>query len=113
MINSENFSEAVKSMRQRTTRLEREGDYWRPEEREKVIELFNSGVGITEIAILLQRTEPAVYQQMEKLDLYKRKAYPMRRRALPQPSECLCGNCKCPRALCPLCEAAEIEQEAV
>ena len=80
MITNQEYLETVKSMRKRTTRLEREGDYWTQEEREKLTRLFDSGAVLTDIAIQLQRTEPAVYQQAEKLDLYQRKEKPARHR---------------------------------
>ena len=60
MINQKEYLESVKSMRNHTKRLEREGDYWTQEERDKLVWMFNRGEGITEIAIQFQRTEPAV-----------------------------------------------------
>ena len=94
MITNQEYFETVKSMRKRTTRLEHEGDYWTQEEREKLSILFDSGAGLTDIAIQLQRTEPAVFQQIEKLDLYQRKEHPSRRRNDPLPSSCLCDRCR-------------------
>ncbi len=58
--------EAVTSMRNRTVRMDREGDYWTEEEKEQLVKLFRQGEGITAIAIRLQRTEPAIMQQIEK-----------------------------------------------
>ena len=40
MIMEQNFSETVKAMRNRTTRLEHEGDYWSEEEKEWLARLF-------------------------------------------------------------------------
>ena len=102
MITSQEYLETVKSMRKRTARLEREGDYWTQEEREKLARLFDSGAGLTDIAIQLQRTEPAVYQQAEKLDLYQRKEKPARHRNdPPPPSFCLCDRCRVDVTSCP------------
>ena len=56
--------EAVTSMRNRTVRMDREGDYWTEEEKEQLVKLFREGEGITAIAIRLQRTEPAIMQQI-------------------------------------------------
>ncbi len=68
------FTESVKSLRKRTKKLEHEGDYWTQEKREKLTQMLDVELkGITDIAILLQRTEPAVAQQIEKLDLHQRK----------------------------------------
>lgn len=73
MKNEEVFQESVRSMRNQTLRADRAGDYWTDDEKNRLKTLFDSGVGITEIALELGRTEPAVYQQIEKMDLYGRK----------------------------------------
>lgn len=89
----ENYAEIAKRMRQRTFRLDREGDYWTQEEKGRLEQLFADGVGFTEMAILLQRTEPAVYQQIEKQDLYEREEKPVRRRREDKEPMCLCRKC--------------------
>lgn len=68
-----------------------------------MIRLFAQGVGISEIAVLLQQTEPAVIQQIEKMDLYQRREYPTRRRNEAKPPVCLCKDCKLDRSCCPRC----------
>ncbi|MEQ2619465.1 relaxase/mobilization nuclease domain-containing protein [Hominicoprocola fusiformis] len=73
--------------------------------------LFDSGVGITEIALELGRTEPAVYQQIEKLDLYGRKQNPQRQRSGKKPPECLCDRCGNDPALCPLRKQCTAKKE--
>lgn len=105
------FSEAVKSMRNRTTRLEHEGDYWSQEERDRLEYLFYTGVGITAIAIQLQRTEPAVAQQIEKLDLYQRKLNQQRKRSSKGNYGCLCGRCELYPKCCPRLRASVDRQE--
>lgn len=55
-----NFKDAIKAMRSRTGKLGHEGDYWTAEETELLRTMFNNFIGITEIAITLQRTEAAV-----------------------------------------------------
>lgn len=62
----ENNTEMIKSLRNRTVRLEHEGDYWTAEENERLKSMFSDNLGISEIALTLQRTEPAVMQQIEK-----------------------------------------------
>ena len=93
--------EAVKSMRNRTVRLDREGDFWTEEEKEMLVKMFRDGEGITAIAIKLQRTEPAILQQIEKMDLYRRKEDPVRRKSEPKSPACLCDNCMLDPASCP------------
>ena len=72
-MNSYIETEGVINMRRRTVRLDREGDYWTDEEKQKLVQKFMEGEGITAIALELQRSESAIYQMIEKLDLYNRK----------------------------------------
>lgn len=107
MMNND-IAQTAKNMRNRTTRLEREGDYWSEDEKEQLKEMFFDGIGITEIAIRLQRTEPAVIQQIEKMDLYGRKSHPIRARKCSLSSKapaCLCDDCQAAPTLCPRCES--------
>lgn len=101
------YTESVKNMRNRTVRLDREGDYWTEEERETLIQKFHEGEGITAMALELQRTESAIIQQIEALDLFGRKK---KNPTSTQPC-CLCGNCKLEPALCPHREHCQKLQE--
>ena len=74
------LKKTVMNMRNRTVRLERQGDYWTKDEKEQLRTMFKEGIGITEMALTLQRTEPAIIQQIEKEDLYHRKDAPTRHR---------------------------------
>jgi hypothetical protein len=89
-------TESVKNMRNRTVRLDREGDYWTAEERESLAQKFHDGVGITAIALELQRTESAVIQQIEAMDLFGRK----KKTSSPKQPRCLCSSCQLDPALC-------------
>ena len=93
--------ESVISMRNRTVRMYREGDYWTEEEKEQLVKLFREGEGITAIAIRLQRTEPAIMQQIEKMDLFRRKEAPVRRKSTSKSPACLWDNCQLDPASCP------------
>lgn len=83
---------SIHLMRARMAELRREGEYWDKEENEKLTDLFYDGVGISEIAIIHQRSEAAIMQQIEKLDLYRRKEMPLRRKGFRKPT-CLCEKC--------------------
>lgn len=98
---------SVINMRNRTVRLDREGDYWTDSEKEQLVNLFYEGEGITAMALELQRTEPAICQQIEKLDLYGRKEAPIRRKSEPKSPVCLCAVCNLDPSLCPNCEARQ------
>lgn len=89
--------ESVKNMRNRTVRLDREGDYWTAEEREILVQKFQEGEGITAMALQLQRTESAIIQQIEALDLFGRK----KKNSSTKLPRCLCSDCKLDPALCP------------
>lgn len=97
----EDKEQIIRNMRRRTTRLDREGDYWTAEDNEQLHTMFDDGVGISEMALMLQRSEAAVAQQIEKLDLYERKTNPVRSRKENKPPACLCDHCRVDRALCP------------
>lgn len=90
------YEESVKNMRNRTVRLDREGDYWTAEEKEALVQKFNEGEGITAMALDLQRTESAVIQQIEALNLFGRK----KKNATPKQPCCLCSTCKLEPAAC-------------
>ena len=111
MITDEMKKQCVINMRNRTVRLDREGDYWTEEEKEQLIAMFNQGMGITEISIALQRTEPAIIQMIEKLDLYNRKGNQQRRRSLPKGPVCLCDACEVDAASCSHGRSCQKNQE--
>ena len=52
-MNEHGLEEAIKNMRNRGIRLDREGDIWSQDEKDRLEELFYEGVGISEIAIRL------------------------------------------------------------
>ena len=47
----------------------RTGEYWTQEEVQLLVEHFHSGVGLSEMALQLERNEVAVFQQMAKMGL--------------------------------------------
>lgn len=99
IIDDNEFRQSVMLMRSKCEKLDREGEYWSEEERQYLQALFDSGTGITAIAILLQRTELAVIMQANQLDLFtppnKKRTY------RPRVPHCLCCNCKLDPAFCP------------
>ena len=112
-MNSYLETEGVISMRQRTVRLDREGDYWTEAEKEKLVQRFREGEGLTAMALEFQRSEPAIIQMVEKLDLYNRRSQPQRRRSAPKPPVCLCESCRVDPACCPNCKHYAATQEEV
>lgn len=112
MINQEEFKETVRNIRNSSVRLERRGEYWSDKDKEKLNKMFHDGTGITEMAVILQRTESAIMQQIEQQDLYGRKQNPIRQRNTVSPSQCLCAVCKAAPATCPLADTCPCRQES-
>ena len=82
-------TERIKAMRQRTGQMDREGTYWTDEDKNILRTLFYENVGITEIALTLRRTEVAVMQQIQSLNLYEK----VRRQSAKKQEGCLCKQC--------------------
>lgn len=89
-MDQKEYEEKVYAMRKRCGENGISREYWSPEDNEKLREMFDQFYGITEMAVLLNRTERAVYQQILALNLYER-IYPSRKRALKH--QCQCNNC--------------------
>ena len=103
MLNENELRKTVIRMRKRMIHFEHEGDYWSEDEKEQLVLMFESGCGITDMAIALQRTEPTICQQIEKMDLYRRKENVQRRKNAERKNGCLCSRCTADRSLCPRC----------
>lgn len=56
--------EAVQNMRKNPCSRARENEYWTEEELERLKTMFDDGEDFTDIAFVLQRSEPAVMQQV-------------------------------------------------
>lgn len=91
-------------------RFDHEGEFWRDDEKRMVKMMFDEGYGISEIALAVGRSELAVMQQIEKMDLYQREMHPKRQKSLPKAPSCLCSSCTLDRSLCPRCAAHETTQ---
>ena len=57
---------------------ERSTAYWTPEERAELQRLYRDGQGISEIALLLQRSESAVFQQLLAMGMLAGRGNPDR-----------------------------------
>jgi len=85
------FEGKVYAMRKRCGENGIRRECWNKEDNEKLREMFDQCFGLTEIAVLLDRTERAVSQQVQALGLYER-VYPPRER--PVQYKCQCQNCR-------------------
>lgn len=70
---------------------ERSKEYWSEAEREELKKLFWSGKGISEISLLLQRSENAVVQQLTVMGLLTPPG--KQRTRVPKPPKCQCPRC--------------------
>ena len=113
MMDEQGFRESIRSLRTHGSRLEHEGDCWTTEEKERLEEMFYEGIGISEIAIRLQRTEPAISQQIEKMDLYGRKDRPKCCKYHRKAPQCRCSTCEADRSICPRCSDCEEAEEVL
>ena len=82
-------TEQIQAMRHRTGQMDRERTYWTNDDKENLKTLFYQNTGITEIALILQRTEVAVMQQIQSLNLYEK----VRRQSIKKQEGCLCKHC--------------------
>lgn len=64
----EAFQEAIKSMRNNESRLERAGDYCSDENQERLRQMFDEGIGISKMALRLQRTVEGLPQRAHLAD---------------------------------------------
>lgn len=88
MYEENNQRELLMAIRSGDLPSERSKEYWSDHEREELKRLYESGVGISEIALLLQRSENAVVQQLVAMGLL---TPPGKQRAkTPKPPKCHC-----------------------
>ena len=93
------------AMRAGELKMKREGEYWTDEEREILKIRFLAGISASEIALDLERTESAVYQQAERMQMIVKNTR-VSRKSCPDKQDpvCLCSVCTLDRSLCPRCE---------
>ena len=100
------------AMRNGEIKMKKDRDYWSDDERQTLRIEFGIGTPVNEIALRLERSETAVYQQIQQMDLYIRAPENTRkRRSVPKEHVCLCSVCSCDRSLCPLCKGYQTIEE--
>lgn len=91
MESSYDQQELMKAIRQGFLVPERSREYWNAEERGRLNNLYAAGIGISEIAMELQRSEMAVIQQLIMSNLLTTPGKERRRRQ--KRPHCLCEGC--------------------
>lgn len=113
-MNAQEILEATIEMRNGEMKMLRDGEYWSENDREVLRREYANGTSINVIAIMLQRSESAIYQQVERMGLCTRNPYSVRKKGKQSEAHsCLCKNCKCDRALCPRCKVYQAVLEDV
>lgn len=76
------------------------GDYWSEDEQDTLNRLFWTGHGISEIAMILQRNEMAICQQLIRRNMLSQQSKPRSRK---ERAECNCYCARCTNKDCPRC----------
>ena len=79
-------AEQVRKMRDRTEPVDRQQEYWTDDELQRLESMFYEGVGITDIALELGRSEMAIFNRVK--GFYRRVRAP--RQSKP---DCQCRKC--------------------
>ena len=75
---------------------QRSGEYWSKEELQQIENLYEEGVGMSDIALRFDRTEVAVFQQLGKMGLLSRQCRPRAHKKKGEVKLELPGGCHCP-----------------
>jgi len=76
---------AIINLRENTA--DKNKDYWLPEEREELVYMFQAGYGISEMALHFGRSEIAIMNQLNLMNLYPSVYKPHKKEP----------KCKCPK----------------
>ncbi|KAB4839029.1 hypothetical protein GMD88_01430 [Pseudoflavonifractor sp. BIOML-A6] len=66
----EAMQENIKRMRRNTANSPNSKEYWSNDDMEKLGKMFCDGMGISQIALLMGRTERAIYQKIMESQLF-------------------------------------------
>ena len=91
MENTITQSELLISIRTGELSSERSKEYWSDAERDELRRLYWEGTGISEIALLLQRSENAIIQQLISMFLLTPPG--KQRKRSPKHFKCQCPRC--------------------
>ena len=94
-------AEQVRKMRDRTEPVDRQQEYWTDDELQRLESMFYEGVGITDMALTLHRSEMAVVNRIT--GYYRRVRAPRQNKAECQCRKCayyIDGKCTCPNGIC-------------
>ena len=85
-------NDMLAALRRGDMQSERSKEYWSEEERDYIKRRYLDGVGISQIALELQRSENAVVQQLIAMRLLTPPGN--HRQRSPKPQHCQCPRCR-------------------
>ena len=95
----------AKAMRSGKMKMAKEGCVWTIEDDLLLRDMFEGGEDVLDMALMLERKEPAVQQRIDQLGLYLKQKRTRTKKEIPaDPPGCLCSVCTLDRSLCPRCE---------
>lgn len=87
------IKEKTRLMRNGELQLSRDREYWTDDERDVLRREYVNGTSINEIALMLERSESAIYQQIERLSLCVRNPFSSRKKnSVDKGQDCLISN---------------------
>ena len=99
-MSENNLLETIIGMRTGIIKPEHENLYWSEFDNTVLISNFNNGIGISELAVLLNRSEQAVYQRLRALGFFeiyckhRHREKKMEEKCMYDENSCLCNHCK-------------------
>ena len=89
MKKSQTLKEKILAIRESIP--EKQSSAWTKDEKRQLAEMFYDGVGITEMAIFFERSEPAIINMLDDMKMYVKK---QRHRVACMSSACKCPECE-------------------
>lgn len=89
MKKSQTLKEKILAIRESIP--EKQSSAWTKDEKRQLAEMFYDGVGITEMAIFFERSEPAIINMLDDMKMYVKK---QRHRVANTSSACKCPECE-------------------
>lgn len=110
-MTKQEIEEGTIQMRMGKRKMLRENERWTEEDRKTLRREYQLGTPINEIALMLERSEGAIYQQIKQQELCVQN-YNSKKKSSKK-KECLCKYCQCDCSLCQKRKACEENREVM
>lgn len=108
-MTKQEIEEGTVQMRMGERKMLRENERWTEEDRKTLRREYFLGTPINEIALMLERSEGAIYQQIKQQGICMSNKYTKKKSS--KKTECLCKYCQCDCTFCSNRKACEENQE--